>query len=54
MISAVAVALIVCHAAVALVMGWIALTQPRTNTGLVLTWFTLSVATAITLGFLAR
>jgi len=28
MISAVAVALIVCHTAIALVMGWIALTQP--------------------------
>jgi hypothetical protein len=54
MIGAVAVALIVCHTAVALTMGWIALTQPRTNPGLVLAWFTLSVATAITLGFLAR
>lgn len=54
MITGVAVALIVCHTAVALVMGWIAITQPLANPGLVFTWFTLSVATAITLGFLAR
>jgi hypothetical protein len=54
MIGAVAVALIICHTAIALTMGWLALTQPRTNPGLVLAWFTLSIATAITLGFLAR
>lgn len=54
MIGAVAVALIICHTAIALTMGWIALSQPRTNPGLVLAWFTLSIATAITLGFLAR
>ena len=49
-----AVALMVAHAAIGLMMAWIGLTDRRANLPLVTMWFGLSMLTAVTLGVLAR
>ena len=52
--SGLAVALMVAHAAIGLMMAWIGLTDRRANLPIVTAWFAISMLTAVTLGVLAR
>lgn len=52
--SGLAVALMVAHAAIALMMAWIGLSDRRANLPIVTAWFAISMLTAVTLGVLAR
>jgi hypothetical protein len=54
LMSALAVALMIVHALLALMMAWIGLTDKRANLPIVTAWFAVSMITAVTLGVLAR
>jgi hypothetical protein len=49
-IDTLTIALICVHTLIALCMGWIGLTNSRANSGIVLTWFAVSVLTVVALG----
>jgi hypothetical protein len=54
LMTGLAVALMVAHAAIGLMMAWIGLTDRRANLPIVTVWFAISMLTAVTLGVLAR
>jgi hypothetical protein len=49
-IDALVASLMLVHACIAVVMAWIGLTNSRANSGIVLTWFGISVFTVVALG----
>jgi hypothetical protein len=42
--------LMLVHALIAICMGWIGLTNTRANSGIVVTWFAISLLTVVALG----
>ena len=50
MIESLTVTLMVVHTLIALAMGWIGLTNHRASSGIVITWFGISLLTVVALG----
>lgn len=44
------VTLMVVHTLIAFVMGWIGITNTRASSGIVVTWFAISILTVVALG----
>lgn len=52
--SGLAVALMIVHAGIGLMMAWIALTNKHANLPLIMVWFAISLLTSVTLGVVSR
>ena len=54
MIDSLTVTLMIVHALIGVCMGWIGLTNTQAKSGIVITWFAISIFTVVALGYALR